>query len=62
MFESGRLYHPTSLGNYGLVRSKIADELYRFFEFNSDGQPAHFNWEGRRLQLTNELLKYDGAK
>lgn len=59
MFTNGRLYHPASLDNYGLVKSRIADDLYKFFEFNSDGNPVYFNWQGTRFKLTNELMKYE---
>lgn len=59
MFDNGRLYHTASPDNYGLVRSRIADELYRFFEFDSKGRPTHFNWKGEHIKLTNELLKFN---
>ncbi|KAI6182832.1 UPF0598 protein C8orf82 [Aphelenchoides bicaudatus] len=59
MFENGRVYHPARFDNYGLVNSRIADELYKNFEFDSNGKPTHFNWKGERCKLTNELLKFD---
>jgi hypothetical protein len=59
MFKNGRLYHPAKLDNYGLVRSRIADDLYKFFEFDSKGDPTHFTWQDKRVKLTNELLKFD---
>lgn len=59
MFENGRLYHPAKLDNYGLVRSRIADDLYKFFEFDSKGKPTHFTWKGERFKLTNELLEFN---
>jgi hypothetical protein len=59
MFDNGRLYHPASLDNYGLVKSKVADSLYKFFHFDPNGKPTHFDWQGNRIELTNELLKYD---
>jgi hypothetical protein len=58
MFPNGRLYHPAKLDNYGLVRSRIADDLYKYFEFNSESEPTHFNWQGKRYELTNEIMKY----
>uniref|UniRef100_A0AC34QMK7 Uncharacterized protein n=1 Tax=Panagrolaimus sp. JU765 TaxID=591449 RepID=A0AC34QMK7_9BILA len=58
MFPNGRLYHPANFDNYGLVKSKLADELYIKFEFNDKGKPTHFHWKNERITLTNELLKF----
>lgn len=58
--ESGRLYHaaPAKAGGVGLVRSALALEWSAGFEYGEGPArpPTHFNWEGRRYQLTGELL------
>ena len=61
MFENGRLYHPASIADYGLVKSKLADDLFARFDFGSDGTPTHFNWQDQRHRLTNELLRFDNT-
>ncbi|NWR55295.1 CH082 protein, partial [Bucorvus abyssinicus] len=58
--ENGRLYHaaPARAGGVGLVRSALALEWSPGFEY-SEGlaqPPTHFNWEGQRYRLTEELL------
>ncbi|KHN70681.1 UPF0598 protein C8orf82 [Toxocara canis] len=58
MFPNGRLYHPSPLDGYGLVKSKLADQLYPNFIFNSSGLPTHFRWKGETVELNNLLLKY----
>lgn len=58
MFPNGRLYHPSRFGTYGLVISKLADDLYPKFEFDDKGLPTHFNWKDERITLTNELLQF----
>ncbi|NXG61733.1 CH082 protein, partial [Hemiprocne comata] len=58
--ENGRLYHPApeKAGRVGLVRSALAWELSPGFEFGGGPTepPTHFRWEGRRYQLSQELL------
>lgn len=58
--ENGRLYHPApaQVGGVGLVRSALALEWSDAFEYGRGPAqpPTHFNWEGRRYQLTEELL------
>lgn len=62
--DSGRVYHPASLktGGVGLVRSTLAIELSKTFEF-ADGEsfpPTHFIWNGKSYKLTNKLFKIMG--
>ncbi|XP_010567632.1 PREDICTED: UPF0598 protein C8orf82 homolog [Haliaeetus leucocephalus] len=58
--ENGRLYHPApaKAGGVGLVRSALAFEWSPCFEYGRGPAqaPTHFVWEGRRYQLTEELL------
>ncbi|XP_071785142.1 UPF0598 protein CG30010-like [Asterias amurensis] len=59
--KSGRIYHPApkKTGGIGLVKSSVAIEISPFFEFGEAGEyapPTHFNWKGKRLELTNEIL------
>ncbi|NXG87213.1 CH082 protein, partial [Stercorarius parasiticus] len=58
--ENGRLYHPApaKAGGVGLVRSALASEWSPGFQFGRGPEqpPTHFFWEGRRYQLTEELL------
>ncbi|XP_075561958.1 UPF0598 protein C8orf82 homolog [Pelecanus crispus] len=58
--ENGRLYHPApaKAGGVGLVRSALAFEWSPCFEYGRGPAqpPTHFIWEGRRYQLTEELL------
>ncbi|XP_067652636.1 UPF0598 protein CG30010-like [Haliotis asinina] len=62
--SSGRVYHPASpvLGGVGLIKSSLAIELSRDFEFENgeNNPPTHFKWKGVRLNLTNELLSLMG--
>lgn len=58
--ESGRVYHPApqKMGGVGLVRSVLAIELSKHFEFK-DGEmspPTSFTWNGVLYELTNELF------
>ncbi|NXO01089.1 CH082 protein, partial [Rhinopomastus cyanomelas] len=58
--DNGRLYHPAPArgGGIGLVRSALALEWSPCFEYGHGPTrpPTHFNWEGQRYQLTQELL------
>ncbi|XP_046558886.1 UPF0598 protein CG30010-like [Haliotis rubra] len=62
--SSGRVYHPASpvLGGVGLIKSSLAIEFSRDFEFENGetNPPTHFKWKGVRLNLTNELLSLMG--
>lgn len=51
---SGRVYHPTETkyGSIGLIRSKLAIEFSKYFEFDNDDQPpTHFTWKEVRYNL-----------
>ncbi|CAD7012132.1 UPF0598 protein CG30010 [Ceratitis capitata] len=58
--QTGRVYHPAwpKVGGIGLIRSKLAIELSRNFEFvNGESEsPTHFSWRGQRWQLENEWV------
>ena len=59
--ESGRVYHPAPIktGGVGLVRSVLAIELSKHFEFD-DGEaspPTSFTWKEVHYRLTNELFE-----
>lgn len=58
---SGRVYHPASekVGRIGLIRSKLAIELSKNFEFeNGEHQPpTHIVWNDKRLLLDFEWVK-----
>ncbi|XP_046379667.1 UPF0598 protein CG30010-like [Haliotis rufescens] len=62
--SSGRVYHPAApvIGGVGLIKSSLAIELSRDFEFEKGetNPPTHFTWKGVRLELTNELLSLMG--
>lgn len=52
---TGRVYHPADdkYGGVGLVKSKLAIELSKSFEFNNEKLegPTHFNWKQERYEL-----------
>ncbi|KAL3280884.1 hypothetical protein HHI36_004112 [Cryptolaemus montrouzieri] len=56
--ESGRVYHPAPerAGSIGLVRSKLAIELSKSFNFQNgeSNPPTHFNFMGTTYKLDNE--------
>ncbi|KAK3580316.1 hypothetical protein CHS0354_003551 [Potamilus streckersoni] len=58
--ETGRVYHPASpsVGGVGLIKSKLAIELSKYFEFGDgeDKPPTQFLWAGKKYALTNELI------
>lgn len=58
--ESGRVYHPASsqYGNIGLIRSKMAIEFSKYFEFEAGEQapPTHFTWNHTRYKLENDWM------
>jgi len=57
--ETGRVYHigPANGGGVGLLKSSLAIELSKYFEFADGGSvPSHFVWQGEKRQLTNSLL------
>lgn len=58
--QSGRVYHPAEnvYGNIGLIRSKLAIEFSKYFEFESGehAPPTHFTWNDTRYTLENDWL------
>ncbi|KAK3086736.1 hypothetical protein FSP39_022670 [Pinctada imbricata] len=58
--NTGRVYYPAfpHLGGIGLVKSSLAIELSKHFEFNNgeSNPPTHFHWKDKNIQLTNELM------
>lgn len=58
--ESGRVYHPAEkvYGNIGLIRSKMAIEFSKYFEFEAGehAPPTHFTWNQIRYTLENDWL------
>ncbi|CAG5135293.1 unnamed protein product [Candidula unifasciata] len=59
--QTGRVYHPASeqYGSIGLIKSALAIELSKSFEFASGDEsqpPSHFTWKGHRYDLTNVLF------
>ncbi|CAL1539379.1 unnamed protein product [Lymnaea stagnalis] len=59
--ETGRVYHPASeqYGGIGLIKSSLAIELSKHFEFLSGGEtepPSHLTWRDCRYELTNILF------
>lgn len=57
---SGRVYHPsaTKYGSIGLIRSKLAIEFSKDFEFGNDDHqaPTHFTWKGVRYDLDQSWM------
>ncbi|GFN92217.1 upf0598 protein c8orf82-like [Plakobranchus ocellatus] len=59
--ETGRVYHPApeQYGSIGLIKSSLAIDLSKYFEFESGDEaqpPSHFTWKGTRYTLTNILF------
>jgi len=57
--ETGRVYHtgPANAGGVGLIKSSLAIELSKFFEFADGGSvPTHVVWQRQRYQLTKSIL------
>ncbi|KAJ1363286.1 hypothetical protein KIN20_023122 [Parelaphostrongylus tenuis] len=44
MLKNGRLYHNAPFGEYGLIKSKTADELFPLFTFDEHGFPVDILW------------------
>uniref|UniRef100_A0A1I7WPG3 BRCT domain-containing protein n=1 Tax=Heterorhabditis bacteriophora TaxID=37862 RepID=A0A1I7WPG3_HETBA len=47
MLSNGRLYHPSPFGEYGLVKSSLADQLFPLFKFDSNGYPTSVYWDSQ---------------
>lgn len=58
--KTGRVYHPVDekYDGIALVRSKLAIELSKGFEFvaGEDHPPTHFHWKGQRIELKRDWL------
>uniref|UniRef100_A0A0B6Y9R1 Uncharacterized protein n=1 Tax=Arion vulgaris TaxID=1028688 RepID=A0A0B6Y9R1_9EUPU len=59
--QTGRVYHPVSeqYGGIGLIKSALAIELSKHFEFKSGDEsqpPSHLTWKNIRYELTNTLF------
>jgi hypothetical protein len=55
--ETGRVYHPAPKngGAVGLVRSKLAIEFSKWFEFDDEHKnPNYFIWDGRKYKLDRD--------
>lgn len=59
--DTGRVYHPAheQYGSIGLVRSKMAIEFSKYFEFENgeNAPPTHFTWNSTRHILENHWLE-----
>lgn len=60
--QTGRVYHPApeKFGGIGLIRSSLAIEFSKHFEFAAGDEskpPTHFTWRGQRIELTNTLFE-----
>lgn len=58
--NTGRVYHPApaKVGGIGLIKSSLAIELSKYFEFENgeDNPPTLFTWKEEKLRLTNDLI------
>ena len=60
---TGRIYHPAwpKVGNIGLIRSKLAIELSKSFEWHNRDEhtepPSHFVWQNEKLELETDWVK-----
>ena len=60
--ETGRIYHPapSHVCGVGLIKSSIAIELSKHFDFDDNDEtaapPVWCNWDGERYHLTNEII------
>ena len=59
--ETGRVYHPAPsiVCDVGLVKSSIAIELSKHFEFRDSDEtqpPVLFNWQDKKHHLSNEII------
>ena len=59
--ETGRIYHPgpAKACGVGLIKSSIAIEFSKYFEYEGDSEtdpPVWFTWKGTRHRLTNEVI------
>lgn len=59
--RTGRVYHPadTKFGSIGLIRSKLAIEFSKYFQFDNGDQaaPTHFTWNDVKYNLDSDWMK-----
>lgn len=64
--STGRVYHPAEdkFGGIGLIRSKLAIELSKHFEFNNGESqpPTHFIWKDKKYNLDQNWLNENVQK
>lgn len=55
--HGGRIYHEAEekFGNYGLIRSILAQEIGNLFILNEEKVPIIFKWNGLEYKLNNKL-------
>lgn len=55
--HGGRIYHKADerFGNYGLIRSILAQEIGNLFVLNEQRIPIIFKWNGVEYRLSNQL-------
>lgn len=60
MPETGRVYHtgPEKTGGVGLVKSSVAIELSKLFQFEdkSSSSPTHIAWKGQTYKLSSDVI------
>ena len=65
--ETGRVYHPApdKFGGIGLIKSSLAIEFSKYFEFEGDEEtqpPSHFTWRETKFELTNKLFDFAASR
>lgn len=58
--HGGRIYHEAEekFGNYGLIRSILAQEIGNLFILNEEKVPISFKWNGIEYKLNNKLSTF----
>lgn len=56
--ENGRIYHPApeKYSGIGLIRSKLAIEFSKYFEFSNKNNeiPEYFTWDNEKYKLNHD--------
>lgn len=64
--STGRVYHPADdkYGGVALVKSKLAIEFSKYFEFNSNESqvPTHFKWKDNKYELDQKWFHEQVSK
>ncbi|XP_026738068.1 UPF0598 protein CG30010 [Trichoplusia ni] len=64
--STGRVYHPADdkYGGVGLIKSKLAIEFSKNFEFNDENLqgPSHFKWENNTYELDQNWFQEQVTK